>query len=563
MQNISNEKNINIEQVAAPALNTTSTQNAAEATPECSKNSSNPKRSVIPSTLSRELRAMIIESELLVIRKYNTVSGGMNKELSQSSFAECFNMNSYRKLLTKDNKVNVDAPSPLILKTAVACLDLCVNLKHDKMFNNLFMRNICEGEYALKEVLTVKNCNVNLSNLLGDFTQTHYEYLKKLYPNAKGKAELAKLAFSDVIMFAARLSGKFDTHLSSAGSKKRAMNFFHLDMLKFVDGEKKILIDVFSRTASIALASMGIFDEIYCGDKDKRFVNFFEVLRDYPVALVLRLKSICANYHNELLKLWYYEGEPYNFCNAFYKELIKRANKDLHKASLKVKIDAAVCLLLCLRFSFSGYEKDFNLTQASKFINNLDNICNDLIYTSMVLTDRNNSRKIKRGIYKKTLQGLAYTAVDEDGKNTIAITPVSYEHWSFMRIIKRYLNNPNALIILDPPYLRAFLLFCGDYKNKFTEEHMCQLLRLFRGAKCKVILFHSAGVDFESLAVRYGFRLVGTYAKSKDQKEVTQVFSLNISPDEKFFDPKNLGKLYDTSANSATDTIISSDKGVL
>ena len=197
------------------------------------------------------------------------------------------------------------------------------------------------------------------------------------------------------------LRGKFDTHLSSAGSKKWAMHFFRLDMINFIEEQKKVLVDVFSRTASVAFAGMGIFDEIYCGDKDKRFVNFFEVLRDYPVALILRLKSICTNFINELLGLWFLEGEMRNFCNAFYAEITKRMDKNLHKASLTVKIDAAVCLLLKFRFSFSGYGKDFNFGQAGKFIDGLDTVCNDLLYTSMVLTDRKNSRRIHKVFTKK------------------------------------------------------------------------------------------------------------------------------------------------------------------
>ena len=323
---------------------------------------------------------------------------------------------------------------------------------------------------------------------------------------------MVKLVFSDVLMLAARFTGKFDTHLSSAGSKKWAMKLFHLDMLNFIEEQNKVLVDVFSRTASVALASMDIFDEIYCGDKDKRFVNFFEVLRDYPVALVLRLKSICTNYHNELLKLWYYEGEPHNFCNAFYAEITKRMNENLHKASSAVKIDAAVCLILWIRFSFNGFGKDFNLEQASKFINRLDNVCNE-------------------GIYKKTAGGLAYRSVNVSDKKTVSICPISYERWDFKKPIIAHRDNPNAVIALDMPYPRAFFLPCEDYKHDFGYKQFVD------------ILFCSENLDVEAMAAKYDFRLVGTYRKSEDSTEVTNVFAFNISFEEEFFDPKNLDEL--------------------
>lgn len=325
-----NEKNFNLEQNSAPAIVTANAQDTVKNVPACSKRTSSPKL-FTSFKLDRELRIMIIEAELLIMEKYNSYSKGMNKELTQNDFKYYLDKTPYRNLKTKGKKTNIDAPCPLILRAAASCLYICVKVKRDEMHSNLFGRNICECEHTFKKESNVDDFRVEFSNSISGFTKTHYEYLKELYPNAKNNAEMAKLAFSDVLMFAARFTGKFDTHLSSAGSKKWAMHFFRLDMLNFIEEQKKVLVDVFSRTASAAFAGMGIFDEIYCGDKDKRFVNFFEVLRDYPVALVLRLKSICTNFMNDLLRLWFLGGETSDLkkvIKAFYNEINSRpANK--------------------------------------------------------------------------------------------------------------------------------------------------------------------------------------------------------------------------------------------
>lgn len=536
------EKKTNLEQSAAPAIGTVNAQDTMEDTPACSERASKTKL-FTSFKLSRELRIMIIEAVLLIMERYNDYSKGMNRQLTQQDLAWYVDKTMYKKLMTENGKANADAPDPLILRAAVVCIHTCVQVKCDEMLKFLGHRNLLAHEHTFEKEDEIDDFHVEFSESPSGFTTTHYEYLKEVYPDAKDNAKLVKLAFSDVLMFAARFTGKFDTHLSTAGSKKWAMKLFHLDMLNFIEEQKKVLVDVFSRTASVALASMGIFDEIYCGDKDKQFVNFFEVLRDYPVALVLRLRSICMSYHNELLKVWYYEGELRNFCNAFYAEITKRTDKNLHKASLTVKIDAAVCLLLRFKFSFSGYGKDFNLEQASKFINRLDSVCNDLLYTSMVLTDKANSRKIHKVIYKKTAGGLAYRSVNVSEINTVSICPISYERWDFKKPIIAHRDNPNAVIALDMPYPRAFFLPCEDYKNDFGYKQFVDMLKMFKGAKCKAILFCSENLDVEAVAAKYDFRLVGTYRKSEDSTEVTNVFAFNISSEEEFLDPKNNGEL--------------------
>ena len=531
------ETKTNFEQSSAPALGTVNTQYTTKNAPACIESNSKPKL-FTSFEFSQELCAMIIEAELLIMEKYNSYSKGMNKKLTQKEFEYYLDKTPYRKL-----KADNDPSPALILRAAASCLYLCIEVKRDDMHRVFFGRNILKYEHAF-EASNKKYVRVEFSESLSGFTTTHYEYLKKIYPKAKDGAELAKLAFSDVLMFAARFTGKFYTHLSSAGSKKWAMQLFHLDMLQFIDEQKKVLVDVFSRTASIALASMGIFDEIHCGDKDKRFVNFFEVLRDYPVALVLRIRSIAIVFKNTVLNMGYSEDEQEEHGKKFLADICTRLDYKLHNAKKSLKIDTAACLIYWINFSFSGFGKDFSLEQASKFINSLNTVCNDLLYTSMVLTDEENSRGIHKGIYKKTADGLAYQLVNEPSKNTVSICPICYEHWGFMKPILKNRDNPNCVLTLDPPYPRQFLFLCGDYKDGFGEKELINLFRALKGAKCKAILFNSSNIDYQATVKRYGCRLVGTYKKDKNSTEVTQVYSLNIIPDEKFFDPKNHGELY-------------------
>lgn len=532
------DKNFNPEQVAAPNHGTANTQDAAKNAPVCSGHTSK-SENFTSFKLSLELRAMIIKAVLLIMEKYNYYSKGMNKELTQEAFEHYLDQTPYRKL-----KADKNAPCSLILRAATSCLYLCVKVKRDEMHSVFFGRNILEHEHVFEAASDEKDFRVDFSEAISGFTKKHYEYLKELYPKAKDGAELAKLAFSDVLMFAARFTGRFDTHLSTAGSKKWAMRLMHLDLLSFIEGQKKLLVDVFSRTASVALASMDIFDEISCGDKDKRFVNFFEVLRNCTAALILRIRSEIWKFKENVLNRDVPQEDKMQLGKEFYEDIKARLNSNLNKTNYRTKIDVAVCLLIWTRFSYCGFGKDFNLEQASKFVNRIDTVCNDLLYTSMVLTDRENSRNIHKFIYKRTAGGLAYRLVSEPSANTVSICPITYEYWDFMKPISDSKDDVNKVYILDPPYPRQFFLICGDYKNKFGSKEFVNMLKSLENRDCKAILFCSENIDVEATAKRYGFRLVGTYNKGENSTEVTDVFAYKISPDEKLFDPKSHGELY-------------------
>ncbi|MCM1168093.1 MAG: hypothetical protein NC401_19080, partial [Ruminococcus sp.] len=128
------------------------------------------------------------------------------------------------------------------------------------------------------------------------------------------------------------------------------------------------------------------------------------------------------------------------------------------------------------------------------------------------------------------------------------MSKIKYVHSDFRKTIKKYINDPTALLILDPPYLKEFGLPCKDYNNEFTHKDMLDMFKLLKNAKCKVILFHSRSYWFDSTAVSYGFRKVGYYVSgntnSKHTPYYTEVYCMNIATSVKFFDPKNHGELY-------------------
>lgn len=216
------EKNTNLEQAAAPAIGTVNAQDTMEDTSACSERASKTKL-FTSFKLSRELRIMIIEAVLLIMERYNAYSKGMNRQLTQQDLAWYVDKTMYKKLMTENGKANADAPDPLILRAAVVCIHTCVQVKCDEMLKFLGHRNLLAHEHTFEKEDEIDDFRVEFSESPSGFTTTHYEYLKEVYPDAKDNAELVKLAFSDVLMFAARFTGKFDTHLSTAGSKKWAV----------------------------------------------------------------------------------------------------------------------------------------------------------------------------------------------------------------------------------------------------------------------------------------------------------------------------------------------------
>ena len=64
---------------------------------------------------------------------------------------------------------------------------------------------------------------------------------------------------------------------------------------------------------------------------------------------------------------------------------------------------------------------------------------------------------------------------------------VQIEHMDALRLIARY-NTPEALIYLDPPYVRSSRKSGALYKHEMSDEQQIQLLELISNSKAKIII---------------------------------------------------------------------------
>lgn len=80
-----------------------------------------------------------------------------------------------------------------------------------------------------------------------------------------------------------------------------------------------------------------------------------------------------------------------------------------------------------------------------------------------------------------------------------------YSH-SFVKFLTPYVNNPQAVLLCDPPYCLSLRYDeHKQYRHEFTEENHKQLLRLIRNAAAKIILCCYVDIDNleEDLYCRY------------------------------------------------------------
>lgn len=89
-------------------------------------------------------------------------------------------------------------------------------------------------------------------------------------------------------------------------------------------------------------------------------------------------------------------------------------------------------------------------------------------------------------------------------------------NYSFKKFLTPYINDPQAVVLCDPPY-ELSLRYGGreQYIHEFSEENHRQLLRLVRNAKAKIIL--CCYVDTEKLETDLYYRhlLQNKYTKQK------------------------------------------------
>lgn len=221
--------------------------------------------------ISRDLLNEVQKAELIIINEYYKRNKGLNECLvQQHSFKDNLKRSLFSALAVYDENadgdeippVNEEAPEGVILAAAAYHLEDMVKTKGDAMYSNTFGKNICKNDSVFSED---KKDMVRFRLRVGNVKNTYIEILRGLYPKIRTDTGIVKQAFSDVIMFAARLKGNFNTHLSSPGSKMKAMKRFHFELIKFIDEKKKVLVDVFARTASIAFKAMGYLTKYTAG----------------------------------------------------------------------------------------------------------------------------------------------------------------------------------------------------------------------------------------------------------------------------------------------------------
>ncbi len=368
----------------------------------------------------------------------------------------------------------------------------------------------------------IKNFQVKLSKTV--FTEYDLCRLLSLYPQAKGNdgenvaTAAAKMAFTEIEFIAN--NSKMNAHISSAGGKSSALHGFkgitnlaeqhNVQLLEAapngfndLDTSKikcTTIAEAFARTIAVSLKFFYHFDNIECGDKDSRFVDYYYVIKKWFNDFVDSVKA----------QFGVLASSP--DIQEEFKRLKKLCSEVKSNDCKAKRVAAAAALYIIINVSFSGNEKNAVLSRMENFEDNFNKRISDLKYLSA------NMKKIQ------------YTKRD------------------FRKTIKKYINDPTALLILDPPYLKEFGLTCGDYTDTFTYEDMLDMFKLLKNAKCKVILFHSRSYWFDSTAVSYGLHKVGYYVGKNIGKNFkqyyTEIYSLNIDPSVKFFDPKSFGELY-------------------
>lgn len=361
----------------------------------------------------------------------------------------------------------------------------------------------------------VKNFQVRISKKV--FTEYTLQALLALYPKARTAVEALKMLFTEIEFIAN--NSKMNSYTSSAGGKFSSLCHFTLGIfgkqteVKPLEEEETIsnlinlsaircttLVEAFARTMAISLNYFYCFDRMYCGDTDYRFINYMEVVDNWCNEMIDNIKE------------QFKELSAASDIQKKFGDLKKVSDSACSKSRKDTKIKAAAALNIVINISFSGNEKNAVSTRMADFEDKLD----------------------------KRIHNLRYLSTN--------MPKIEYVHSDFRKTIKKFMNDPSVLLILDPPYLKEFGLPCGDYQDAFTYKDMLDMFNLLKKAKCKVILFHSCNYWFDNKAVSYGFRKVGYYIGRNIGKKYkpyyTEVYSLNIDPSVRFFGPKTNGKLY-------------------
>lgn len=205
--------------------------------------------------------------------------------------------------------------------------------------------------------------------------------------------------------------------------------------------EHDMYIEPFGNTAGILIQKEKVLYEVY-NDINSEVVNFFMVLRDKPIELYERCRSL--PYSEEL----------------YHKYRLGKRPEDL--------IDRAVRFFYLNRGSFLG-------TEGSGF--------------KLGTLGRNASKEYRDALDRFYAVSSRFEGVEITNRDC-------------RKIIRRYSNNENALMLCDVPYYG-----CKNYyQNSFTIKDHREVADLLKDVKGKVMVCHSRNYQIHKLYTERGFK---------------------------------------------------------
>lgn len=401
-----------------------------------------------------------------------------------------------------------------------------------ELFEVIISRDLISEDAELDDGNETYNFQARFTSTSKEYSTYGFAELQKIWPDIKGErigAKITKRAISAVIIAASIISRKIhtydqlcmsaDPHMVTSGSKKSiARAQLKLENLKLNLAENATIAESFGRSGIITIKNMHHFTKAILGDINENFVNFYKILIKYPMAVtqgILR-KLIDFGLYDEHGKPKYQKVNNEGESNAKYADEDKKAIKDKMKSIYNYakdnmsafyddmkpieKIDAAVNHYLLVNTSYDGCMESSSYNTNASIVRGYEKMQNDLMLAS------------------------------------IALTNVIYEVADYKKTIKKIMNDPNALLIVDPPYLRLFLIGYKYEGNDFTTKDMKKLFDLLKRAKCKVVFFHSHNWRISTMCEAAGLKFGGSYYDGY----ATDVFTKNISEEEQIFIQKGL-----------------------
>lgn len=506
--------------------------------------------------VSKETREVIGESiKKLINHKVKKL------DLSLNDIEEAVLPKEYQSFLNENYRFD-DIKDSTLLAAATDCV-LSIKSKQigdfdEELIDHIISTDIISKDCFLADKEDIHDFQVLFSDVSRIFSTDALDELKNIYSDVKNNnSALARRAFSTVICAATLLDRrihtfkdlcqKADPHLVSLGSKKTAAkSYINFEQLKNTLVKKcpdSIVVECFGRTAFETIYNRYLFDMALVSDNDEDFVNFFNTLSIYPLAVIQEVwrKLIEYGLYNSDRKPVYQKIYGYPEKNgrncSHYTETDEKAIKNIicqifndalankpktyKNMHTEEHIKAAADHFLLINFSYEGNMQKPSYNVESPIFNNINNVMQDLLFTALVM------------------QNIDYVLAD------------------FRKTVKKVMNNPKALLIVDPPYL-TFLMIGYRYKDKyFTSEDMDDLFGLLKKAQCKVVFFHSHYWKISTMCRRSGLVFVGDYGT----KYKTDVFVKNISDEERVFvkkcikDVRKFDKSYEIADSEGSDVL--------